>query len=391
MQNAIDVLWENFYYTKPLTFWEFVQEFKSLKSLFPCVKDALKRFDESTKMLSTYPSEIYVQGAVGIGKGVYCYLVFLYRVYLFLLLKEPHKLMSWAPSAEIGAVVIGPRADETLKGIVNFIQSAESNIFGIGHEYENNDKKVVSEIVWSTKDENTTDLWLEKGLDGKFYFKAKNGNKLVFEAVTNQVGLMGLQPAINYFESDDYDLYCSLVTRVQARFGLQNKVLFSTIIVDKFPNNLYSDLLDQTIKEKEKEANVLVERFVYYFYKNVENEEFWKDKHDYMIDPDTGKVERKDAENVEGLNWICFPGIYKSTTCEMNLYEMAKKNPEAFIKDILGLPLTTPLSKEYKVTDELSALQTVRKLIKDYHIKITYGNDGMYLAIDEVNTKIKVY
>ena len=110
-----------------------------------------------------------------------------------------------------------------------------------------------------------------------------------------------------------------------------------------------------------------------------------------MIDPDTGKVERKDAEDVEGLNWICFPGVYKSTTGEMNLYEMAKKNPEAFIKDILGLPLTTPLSKEYKVTDELSALQTVRKLIKDYHIKITYGNDGMYLAIDEVNTKIKVY
>lgn len=391
MQNAIDVLWENFYYTKPLTFWEFVQEFKSLKSLFPCVKDALKRFDESTKMLSTYPSEIYVQGTVGIGKGVYCYLVFLYRVYLFLLLKEPRKLMSWSPSTEIGAVVIGPKSDEILKGIVNFIQSTESNIFGIGHEYENNDKKVVSEIVWSTKDETVTDLWLEKGLDGRFYFKAKNGNKIVFEAVTNQGGLMGLQPAISYFESDDYDLYCSLVTRVQARFGLQNKVLFSTIIVDKFPNNLYSDLLDQTIKEKEKEANVLVERFVYYFYKDVENEEFWKDKHDYMIDPDTGKVERKDAENVEGLNWICFPGIYKSTTGEMNLYEMAKKNPEAFIKDILGLPLTTPLSKEYKVTDELSALQTVRKLIKDYHIKITYGNDGMYLAIDEVNTKIKVY
>ena len=391
MQNAIDVLWENFYYTKPLTLWEFVQEFKSLKSLFPCVKDALKRFDESTKMLSTYPSEIYVQGAVGIGKGVYCYLVFLYRVYLFLLLKEPHKLMSWSSSAEIGAVVIGPRADETLKGIINFIQSAESNIFGIGHEYENNDKKVVSEIVWSTKDETVTNLWLEKGLDGRFYFKAKNGNKLVFEAVKHQGGLMGLQPAINYFESDDYDLYCSLVTRVQARFGLQNKALFSTIIVDKFPNNLYSDLLDQTIKEKEEEANVLVERFVYYFYKDVENEEFWGDKHDYMIDPDTGKVERKDAENVEGLNWICFPGVYKSTTGEMNLYEMAKKNPETFIKDILGLPLTTPLSKEYKVTDELSALQAVRKLIKDYHIKITYGNDGMYLAIDEVNTKIKVY
>lgn len=379
MQNAIDVLWENFYHTKPLTFWEFVQEFKSLKSLFPCVKDALKRFDESTKLLSTYPSEIYVQGAVGIGKGVYCYLVFLYRVYLFLLLKEPHKLMSWSPLAEIGAVVVGPRSEETVKGIINFIQSAGSTTF---------------EILAATRETNNTgkaDCLLYYDKKGNPVFESKYGNRLTFKAATHQGTLIGLQPAVSYFESDDYDLYCSLVKRVNARFGLQNKVLFSTIIVDKFPNNLYSDLLDQTIKEKEKEANVLVERFVYYFYKNVENEEFWKDRHDCMIDPDTGKVERKDAENVEGLNWICFPGVYKSTTGEMNLYEMAKKDPEAFIKDILGLPLAFPLSKEYKVTDELSALQTVRKLIKDYHIKITYGNDGMYLAIDEVNTKIKVY
>lgn len=367
MQNTIDVLWENFYYTKPLTLWEFVQEFKSLKSLFPCVKDALKRFDESTKTLSTYPSEIYVQGAVGIGKGVYCYLVFLYRVYLFLLLKEPHKLMSWAPSTKIGAIVVGPKANETLKGIVNFIQSAGSKTF------------------------NDVDFWVRKSTENDYVFESKYGNRLVFEAVKTQVDLLGLQPAVSYFESDDYDLYCSLVKRVIARFGLQNKAFFSTIIVDKFPNNLYLDLLDQTIKEKEKETNVLVERFVYYFYKNVENGEFWKDKHDYMIDPDTGKVERKDAKDVEGLNWICFPEIYKSATGEMNLYEMAKRDPETFIKDILGLPLTFPLSKEYKVTDELSALQTVRNLIKDYHIKITYDSDGMYLAIDEVNTKIKVY
>lgn len=387
MQNAIDVLWENFYYTKPLTFWEFVQEFKSLKSLFPCVKDALKRFDESTKTLSTYPSEVYVQGAMGIGKGVYCYLVFLYRIYLFLLLKEPHRLMSWSPSAEIGAVVIGPRADETLKGIINFIQSAGSTTF----EILSTTSKVNSTKTSRINNTRKADCWIYYDKKGNPVFESKYENRLVFRAATHQGALIGLQPAVSYFESDDYDLYCSLVKRVNTRFGLQNKALFSTIIVDKFPNNLYSDLLDQTIKEKEKEANVLVERFVYYFYKNVENEEFWKDKHDYMIDPDTGKVERTNAKNVEGLNWICFPEIYKTTTGEMNLYEMAKKDPEAFIRDILGLPLTTPLLKEYKVTDELSALQTVRKLIKDYHIKITYGNDGMYLAIDEVNTKIKVY
>ena len=85
MQNNTKVLWEQYYHTTPLTFWEFVQEFKSLKSLFPCVENALKKFDKRSENLSTYPSEIYVQGAVGIGKGVYCSLIFLYRIYLFLL------------------------------------------------------------------------------------------------------------------------------------------------------------------------------------------------------------------------------------------------------------------------------------------------------------------
>ena len=84
MQNNTKVLWEQYYHTTPLTFWEFVQEFKSLKSLFPCVENALKNFDKKSQNFYTYPSEIYVQGAVGIGKGVYCTLIFLYRIYLFL-------------------------------------------------------------------------------------------------------------------------------------------------------------------------------------------------------------------------------------------------------------------------------------------------------------------
>lgn len=389
MQNAIDVLWENFYDTKPLTLWEFVNEFKSLKPLFPCVTDALDRFDKASKDLVTYPSEIYVQGAMGIGKGIYCYILFLYRVYLFLHLKDPKKLIGWASTVDIGACIIGPKSDEVLKGVVNFIQSAESKIFCINHECESDSTAIVSKVVWAAEGVTQLEQWVEKELDGSYSFRARNGNKLVCKAIKTSAELLGIQPAISYFtESSDYELYSKLVSRVSARFGLQNKALFSTIIVDKYPNNLYSDLLDQTIKEKEKESNVLVERFVYYFYRDCKtDEDFYKEDHPYMIDPDTGKVERKDAKDVEGLNWICFPEKYRN----IDLYEMAKENPETFIRDILGLPLTSPLSKEYKVTDELSALQTVRKLIRDYHIQVRFGEGEMYLEIPDVNTKIKVY
>jgi len=75
----------------------------------------------------------------------------------------------------------------------------------------------------------------------------------------------------------------------------------------------------------------------------------------------------------------------------MNLVEKAFEDPATFIKDVLGLPILSPFSQEYKVTDSLSALQTVRKLIRDYNMQITFGKEGTYLSIPEVNTKIKVY
>ena len=58
---------------------------------------------------------------------------------------------------------------------------------------------------------------------------------------------------------------------------------------------------------------------------------------------------------------------------------------------LLGLPAEPPFSKEYKVTDSLSALQTVRKLIKDYNMQMTFDKDGFYLSIPETDAKLKVY
>ena len=369
MQNTIEVLWEYFYHTKPLTFLEFVQEFKSLKHLFPVVKSALKNFDERSKDLSSYPGEIYVQGAVGIGKGMYCYLVFLYRVYLFLLLKEPRQLIGWAPPTPITAAIIGPRSDETLKGIIHFIQSTGSATF---------------EISSATDKTVKADCWLDYDEDGNPFFESKYGNRLFFKAIKTQVDLIGIQPAVNYFESDDYELYNTLVTRVRARFGLEAKPFLSTIIVDKFPNNLYSDLLDQTIKEKENEDHALVERFSPLFYKYCDNYE--EVSLYYMININNGLVEKL-GPKVAYEEWKPFPKEWKGT----DLHKLATDNPESFIKDILGIPLPSPLAKDYRVTDSLSALQAARNLIRDYNMQISFDSAGFYLSIPNVNTKIKVY
>lgn len=57
MQNNTKVLWEQYYHTTPFTFWEFVQEFKSLKSLFPCIENTLKNFDKKSQNFYTSETE----------------------------------------------------------------------------------------------------------------------------------------------------------------------------------------------------------------------------------------------------------------------------------------------------------------------------------------------
>ena len=386
MQNNTKVLWEQYYHTTPLTFWEFVQEFKSLKSLFPCVENALKKFDKRSENLSTYPSEIYVQGAVGIGKGVYCSLIFLYRIYLFLLLKDPYEVLHLTPSVPIYAVFIGHRADQTLKGIINFIESAGSTIFDIT-QVVSTSKSAETMVINYSSNQSLPEFWAKRELNGGITFKSKYGNSISLRVIKTAADLIATQPLISYFESSDPDMYKNLIHRVNSRLGLAEKLMFSTIIVDKYPNNLYSDLLDQVIQEKENCTNALVERFVPIFYKGCFTElDKCKIESAYKICLSTGKIEKVQDYTSDG-HWVRFPMKWNG----MDLLEKATKDPENFIRDILGLPVESPFSKEYKVTDSLSALQTVRKLIKDYNMQMTFDKDGFYLSISETDAKLKVY
>lgn len=386
MQNNTKVLWEQYYHTTPLTFWEFVQEFKSLKSLFPCIENALKKFDKLSKNLSTYPSEIYIQGAAVIGKGVYCTLIFLYRIYLFLLLKDPYEALHLAPSVPIHAVFIGPRANQTLKGIVNFIESAGSTVFGITQILSVSESTRTMIINYSSES-NLINFWAEKGMNNEITFRSKYGNSISLKVIKSAADLIGTQPLISYFESSDSDLYKNLINRVSSRLGLAEKMMFSTIIVDKEPNNLYSDILDQIIQEKENCINTLVERFVPLFYKDCYTEEDkLKVESCYKISLNSGKIVKANTDT-DGSNWVKFPKMWNN----INLFEKASENPEVFIRDIIGLPILAPFSCEYKITDALSALQTVRKLIKDYNMQMTFEKNGFYLSVPELDTKLKVY
>lgn len=380
MQNQINVLWENICNSTPLTFWEFVQEFNSLKSLFPVVERALKDFDILSKSVSSYPCEVYTQGPTGIGKSVYNYLILLYRIYLHLQLKDPHLLFSFSEHAELSVVIIAPNRMNYEKGLLHFIESTGCNsLFNI---YENEDEKVDSKLsvcVNVQKDGITFNM---------------NGNELKLVIVQNESSLIGTQPVVSYinFEDEDpdamYEKYNSLVRRVNSRFYGLNKWLYTTIIVDKYPNNLYSDLMDQKIKEAESNPHVIVERFTPIWMRDCKSyTDIAQIKNDYYMTLDDGTV----YDVVDGYvppidDVIVFPRFWKN----IDLYKMATENASVFIRDMVGIPLIKPLGVKVEVTNGLSALQACRKLIKDYNIQIVCSEGGIYLKIPDIRTSIKV-
>lgn len=380
MQNTTNVLWENFYYTRPLTFWEFVQDFKDLKPLFPCIESALKDFDEDSKK---FPREIYVQGATGIGKGVYCYFVLLYKIYLFLLLKNPSEVFSHAPETVYSVLFAGSHSEDVFNGLLHFIQSTGSGLFCLTHVTGTSINFVEDIKIDYARPDSQVDFWVKKDQEGKYWFQSSFGNKLEAVIVHGDCDIIGRQPAISYLTDTDYELYRKVEMRVAARFF---NLPFTTIIVDKAPNNLYTDVLDQIIKEKENDPIAVVERFCPLFYRDCKTiEDILGMRHPYVINTLTGEVKNRDDEGISDLNWSCFPEKWG----QLDLYKMAKTNPEAFIRDILGEPLPGPLSKEYKVSDTLSAMNTIKNLINNYHIQIQFGSEGMFLRADDVGT-IKV-
>lgn len=393
MQNAIDVLWENYYIKKPLTLWEFVQKQTNLIKLFPSVEKALKRYDEISLKEPLRVGEVYLTGPIASGKGIYSYIVMAYRLYLAMLLKNPKtEIFKFSPKSELSLLYCGDRSDEMLKGFISFLEKIQD---------WNNPMFVINE---GKKTETRVDAITINTHEGEGWPTANYGdNEIVFKYAKNSSGFIGTNPVVvefDYTSSNDaestWEMFNKLEDRMHSRF--LNKDLFTSLIVEKYPDNLYSDLMDQHIQELQiypGESKYLIERFVPPYLRNITRKED-EPKDSCFIDLFTGYAgdlsELKEYKIKYPENpTMNFPSVYSTAGGDMELLPFAKEHPKQFINDFLGIPIPRPFTTDVRVTDTLSALQAVRKLIKDYHIKITYGNDGMYLAIDEVNTKIKVY
>lgn len=392
MQNEIEVLWENYYIKKPLTLWEFVQKQTNLVKLFPSVEKALKRYNETFLKNPLRVGEVYLTGPAGTGKGVYSYIVMAYRLYLAMLLRNPKtEIFKFSPDSELSLLYCGERSDEMLKGFIHFIKNIQN---------PDDPMFVINE---GRKTETKQDVIVINIHEDKLWPTANYGNnEIVFKYAKNSAGFIGTNPIIVEFDCEQsnrtesvWDMFNKLEDRLNSRF--LNKDLFTSLIVEKYPDNLYSDLMDQHIQELQAYpggSKYLIEGFVPPYLRDVTRKED-EPKDSCFIDLYTGYAgdlsELKEYRLKHPKNpTINFPSVYSTVNGDMELLPFAKEHPKQFINDFLGIPIPRPFTTDVKVTDTLSALQTVRKLIRDYHIQFTFGPDGGYLSIPEVNTKIKL-
>lgn len=383
MQNENDVLWERYYIKKPLSLMEFVEKQTNLKHLYNCVQDALRKYEHIFYKDPYRVCEVFTSGAVGIGKGVYNYILIAYRLYTNLLLKNlKNRLLNLSPSTKVSCVFFGTHSDETLKGFINFlenIQDKENPIFVSAQDMSSN------KMSYTRKDKIVFIKNNQKGFSIAF-----RDNVIELVSAKTKSDLLGICPLMVSFNCTGYDsdtaytTYKDISTRMAARLGLISKGLFSSLLVEKDPDNLYSDIFDQYINEVDLSSLYLVERFCPIFQKNKEETDL-----NWFIDitnGNTGPISNRNnyIQSHPNAKTHAFPAdnpLY---------YNMVFENPKRFINEILGLPAPNQYKVSYEVTDAVSALNTVKKLIADYNIQITTSKEGLYLSIPNLNFKLKV-
>lgn len=375
MQSKITALWEPCYIKRPLTFWEFVERQTKLVRLFTCVENALKIYERDFEKIPCKVSEVYVTGASGVGKGVYTYLIIAYRLYLTLLLKNPKEdVFQIAPTCELSCVFIGLCSSEKLTMFLHFLREIQD------------DKNPIF-----TFDENTNSNNIHIFQNSNGIYVARYGdNEITFKAVKAMSSFLGINPVIVDYDADAYDTVTAMSflkqiqERMNARLGFF-KNLFSCLIVEKSPNNLYNDLVNQYIER----TFYLVERFVPIYLRDIDPNQFPKNTHFIdLLNGTVDKIENLDtyvSEHSEN-NIRQFPDKVN----QMNLLELAIKNPKEFVNDILGESIPIPYKIPNESREKLNILQSVRRMIIENQIQFTFDEDGSYLSISGLDTKIKL-
>lgn len=350
--------WEEYFTEKPLSFNEFVDTYKYKATIFPHI---LKTID----LVSKQPSklEYFIQGFIGSGKSTLINLLTAYKVYLHLILKSAHDFYGFAPSTELSMIIYSPTkkaANFTVESLMQILEGIPffKKVRTVTECFDCKDK-----AIYTTAYPNSL-LAFKKGENTLYVIQAKDESDIVG---LNPV--IGVMTELYHFMNQGvtvekiWNFYQKLHWRIDSRC----KGLFSAVIVEKNPNNYWDDILDQIIYDNKdpSKMTILFHRFW----------EVFKDRDpDATIDSTfnitTCSVVEKGQGIFPGDTFVEFPSVFQG----MNLLEFARKNPERFLRDYVGMPV---MIKQHSLT--LNLMKDIVDKIHNNNLEICFKNGKAYL------------
>lgn len=350
--------WETYFTEKPLSFNEFVDTYRRKDAIYPHI---LKTVDE----ISKHPSklEYFIQGFIGSGKSTLINLLFAYKVYLYLILKSAQDFYNVTASTKLCAVFYTPN-NKSASFMVNSLMQTLTDLPFF--------KKV--HTLKECFDYKETAIYTTAYPDNLLTFM-KGDNVLHVISAKNESDIVGINPIFGVLTELDnakqqgipvesiFNFYQKLSWRIDSRCCGK----LSAIIVEKAPDNYYEDALDRYIYEIKDPSKMVI--LFHRFW------EVFKDRDpDAAIDSTFNITTCGVVEKGQGVftrdNLVKFPSVFQG----INLLEFARKNPERFLRDYIGMPVFIRTNSEtFKVMKDI-----VGKIHK-YNLEVCIKNGNAYL------------
>lgn len=350
--------WETYFTEKPLSFNEFVDTYQRKDTMYPHI---LKTVDEVSKQPAKL--EYFIQGFIGSGKSTLINLLFAYKIYLYLILKSAQDFYGFSPSTKLCAVIYTP----TNKSASFMINSLMQTLDGLPFF-----KKV--RTLRECFDCKKTAIYTTAYPDDLLTFM-KGDNVLHLISAKDESDIVGINPIFGVLTELDnvkqqgipiesiFNFYQKLSQRIKSRCCGK----LSTIIVEKSPDNYYEDALDRYIYEIRDPSKMVI--LFHRFW------EVFKDRDpDAAIDSTfnitTCSVVEKGQGIFPGDTFVKFPSVFQG----MNLLKFARKNPERFLRDYVGMPV---MIKQHSLT--LFLMKDIVDKIHNNNLEICFKNGKAYL------------
>jgi len=350
--------WETYFVEKPLSFNEFVDTYAYKEVVYPHI---LKTIDE----ISSQPSkrEFFIQGFVGSGKTTLIYLLLAYKVYLYLILKSARSYYNVIPAAKLSMVIFAPDKKTASLTVSAFMRVIEGIPFF---------KRI--RTLKDFFDSTNNAIYTTSYTDDILTFR-KNDNILHVIAAKNENDLVDTNPIFGVLTELDSiikdgttsDQICSFYHKLLWRIESRCNGKLSTIIVEKNPYNFYDDAIDQIMYTTRDPEKMVI---FYHCYWNIFKYKDPTAKIDSTFNTTTCRVV-EEGQSVLGSD-ICieFPSIFNG----MNLLELARNNPERFLRDIIGMP--TSIERR---SDTLNIMKNIADTLHQNNLEICIKNSGVYI------------